>query len=297
MEVKYCSLFGFALLLSLAIDGIPAYNVFTSNASPTVKENQTVDLSCGYTADFATPRVEWKFKDLSGSTSFVFYNGQITDKYKNRGVTSSDNGKSVHFVSATRQDTGNYDCEVTASNGQFGSVSIYLLVQVPPSIPKCGVPATTTTGTTTKLTCMDSACSPPCTYRWFKDKMLMPTDPKGSSTFANSSYTIDSKSGDLVFSSIGKGDAGMFYCEASNNIGSPQMCPGAQMLVQDRNVGGIVAAVVIVLLILALLGVGIWFAYRRGYFQKKTTSKPNVIYQPAERATNEDFKQTSSFVV
>lgn len=297
MELKYCGLFGFILLTSLALDGIPAFSVTTSNPKPTVKENQTVDLYCEYSADFQNPRVEWKFKSPSGSTTFVFYNAELIDKYKNRGVTSPNNGKSIHFVTATRQDTGTYDCEVTSATGEFGTVSIYLLVQVPPTSPQCRIPATVTTGTAVTLKCQDSACSPACTYRWFKDKMLMPVDPKGSSAFANSSYSINPNSGDLVFSSVSKADAGTFSCEAANNIGSPLTCTAAQMLVEDKNVGGIVAAVVIVLLILALLGVGLWFAYRRGYFQTKTQSKPNVIYQPAERATNEDFKQTSSFVV
>ncbi|XP_043915170.1 junctional adhesion molecule A [Protopterus annectens] len=246
MELKYCGLFGFILLTSLALDGIPAFSVTTSNPKPTVKENQTVDLYCEYSADFQNPRVEWKFKSPSGSTTFVFYNAELI---------------------------------------------------VPPTSPQCRIPATVTTGTAVTLKCQDSACSPACTYRWFKDKMLMPIDPKGSSAFANSSYSINPNSGDLVFSSVSKADAGTFSCEAANNIGSPLTCTAAQMLVEDKNVGGIVAAVVIVLLILALLGVGLWFAYRRGYFQTKTQSKPNVIYQPAERATNEDFKQTSSFVV
>lgn len=32
------------------------------------------DLKCTYTADFgATPRIEWKFKDLKGSQSFIYF--------------------------------------------------------------------------------------------------------------------------------------------------------------------------------------------------------------------------------
>lgn len=37
----------------------------------------------------------------------------------------------------------------------------------------------------------------------------------------------------------------------------------------EINVGGIVAAVVVLLIVLGLVGFGIWFAYSRGYFSSK----------------------------
>ena len=39
----------------------------------------------------------------------------------------------------------------------------------------------------------------------------------------------------------------------------------------DLNTGGIVAGVIIFLLLLALLGFGIWYAYKKGYLPSKFT--------------------------
>lgn len=38
-----------------------------------------VDLTCTYSADFGgQARVEWKFQDLEGSQTYVFYRGELT---------------------------------------------------------------------------------------------------------------------------------------------------------------------------------------------------------------------------
>lgn len=48
------------------------------------------------------------------------------------------------------------------------------------------------------------------------------------------------------------------------------MCPTTHLcLVVELNVGGIVAAVLVTLILLGFLVFGIWFAYSRGYFDSK----------------------------
>lgn len=38
-----------------------------------------VDLKCSYTADFgSTPRIEWKFKDLKGSQTLMYFDNKPT---------------------------------------------------------------------------------------------------------------------------------------------------------------------------------------------------------------------------
>lgn len=40
------------------------------------------DLSCSYSADFgADARVEWKFQDMKGSQTYVFYDGKLTGEW------------------------------------------------------------------------------------------------------------------------------------------------------------------------------------------------------------------------
>lgn len=46
-------------------------------------------------------------------------------------------------------------------------------------------------------------------------------------------------------------------------------CPTSRCLAAELNVGGIVAAVLVTLILLGVLIFGIWFAYSRGYFDSK----------------------------
>lgn len=48
------------------------------------------------------------------------------------------------------------------------------------------------------LTCSEKDGSPPSEFYWFKDGVLMPTEPKSSRAFSNSSYSLDHKTGELV---------------------------------------------------------------------------------------------------
>uniref|UniRef100_A0A8C3Q5T9 Uncharacterized protein n=1 Tax=Geospiza parvula TaxID=87175 RepID=A0A8C3Q5T9_GEOPR len=72
-----------------------------------------------------------------------------------------------------------------------------------------------------------------------------------------------------VFEPVGGWDTGDYHCEASNNVGSPQKSDVFRMEASEVNVGGIVAAVVLLLLVLGLAAFGIWFAHRRGYFSSE----------------------------
>uniref|UniRef100_A0A669QMF8 Junctional adhesion molecule A n=1 Tax=Phasianus colchicus TaxID=9054 RepID=A0A669QMF8_PHACC len=188
------------------------------------------------------------------------------DPYKNRVVFSVT---SIHFSTVTREDTGKYICEVVGDNSQIAKSEVNLIVQVPPSKPVAHVPSSATIGRTTVLRCTESDGSPPPTFRWYRDGMLIPTDPKSSLSFRNSSYTLDSTTGELTFNPVSAFDTGDYYCEASNNVGTAQRSDAVRMEASEVNVGGIVAAVVVLLMLLGLIAFGIWFAYSRGYFQRK----------------------------
>lgn len=128
---------------------------------------------------------------------------------------------------------------------------------------------------------------------------MMPTDPKSSRAFSNSSYSLDHKTGELVFNPVSASDSGEYMCQAQNGHGTPMRSDAVRMEAAELNVGGIVAAVLVTLILLGFLILGIWFAYRRGYFDrtKKGTSSKKAIYsQPSARSEGE-FRQTSSFLV
>lgn len=261
-----------------------------------VPENNPIKLSCTYSG-FASPRVEWKFVQGS-TTALVCYNNQITVPYADR-VTFSPSG--IEFSSVTRQDNGEYTCMVSEEGGQnYGEVSIHLTVLVPPSKPMVNVPSSVTIGNRAVLTCSEKDGSPPSEYSWFKDGMLMAIDAKKTRAFINSSYTVDPKSGDLIFDPVTAFDSGEYYCQAQNGFGTPMKSEAVRMDAVELNVGGIVAAVLVTLILLGVLIFGVWFAYSRGYFERtKKGAAPGkkVIYsQPSARSEGE-FKQTSSFLV
>ncbi|XP_032491184.1 junctional adhesion molecule A isoform X4 [Phocoena sinus] len=263
---KQLLLFTSMILCSLAL-GRGA--VQTSEPVVQVAENKPAKLSCSYSG-FSSPRVEWKFAH-GDITSLVCYNNKITASYEDR-VTFSDSG--ITFHSVTRKDTGMYTCMVSEEGGNtYGEVTVQLIVLVPPSKPTISVPASATIGTRVVLTCSETDGSPPSEYFWFKDGVLMPTEPKNNRAFSNSSYSLNHKTGELIFDPVSASDAGDYTCEAQNGYGSPMKSDTVHMDAVELNVGGIVAAVLVTLILLGVLIFGIWFAYNRGYFDSRSKER------------------------
>uniref|UniRef100_A0A672KVY8 Junctional adhesion molecule A n=1 Tax=Sinocyclocheilus grahami TaxID=75366 RepID=A0A672KVY8_SINGR len=287
--------------LSISVTGLHAdFTVVVGSPSVKVKENEGVDLKCSYTADFgATPRIEWKFKDLKGYQFFIYFDGMITAEYEGR-ITMYDGG--LRFNKVTQADSGDYDCEVSG-NGGYDEKTINLTVLVPPSKPVSRIPSSVTTGNNVRLTCFDADGSPPSTYRWYKDNTPLPDDPTKFPSFKNLTYKMNVFNGNLEFPSVSKLDSGSYLCEASNGEGAPQRGDTVHMEVRDLNVGGIVAGVIVALLAVGLLLFGLWFASKKGYLPKKAESKPKqqAVYTQPRAADMDDgdgeFRQKSSFVV
>ncbi|XP_059269481.1 junctional adhesion molecule A isoform X1 [Mustela nigripes] len=238
--------------------------VYTSDREVSVAENKPAKLSCSYSG-FSSPRVEWKFAQ-GDITSLVCYNNKITASYEDR-VTFSHSG--ITFHSVTRKDTGTYTCMVSDEGGNtYGEVTVKLVVLVPPSKPTVSIPSSATIGSRAVLTCSEKDGSPPSEFSWYKDGVMMPTDPKSSRAFSNSSYSLDHKTGELVFNPVSASDSGEYMCQAQNGHGTPMRSDAVRMEAAELNVGGIVAAVLVTLILLGFLILGIWFAYRRGYFDR-----------------------------
>ncbi|XP_077596894.1 F11 receptor, tandem duplicate 1 [Stigmatopora nigra] len=288
------------LLFPCAATVVSGFTVTTSNANVQVPENQGVDLTCSYSGDFGSnPRVEWKFKDLTGSQKYVYYDGKPTGPYANR-VTM--HGSNVRFKEVTRRDNGVYDCEVSGVNSQFGEARVKLTVLVAPSPPLCRIPISATTGKKVILSCHDKDGSPPPQYKWYRNNILLPPEPSKVSGFQNSTYLLNSANGHLEFPSVKKMDTAEYFCEAFNSAGPPKRCRAVRMEVGDVNTGGIAAGVIVALVLLVLLALGLWYAHKKGYLPRMTESKPKtVVYQPSSMYGGEDddgeFKQKSSFVV
>uniref|UniRef100_A0A6I8NV55 Junctional adhesion molecule A n=2 Tax=Ornithorhynchus anatinus TaxID=9258 RepID=A0A6I8NV55_ORNAN len=245
---------------------------------------------------FQNPNVVWKFGQ-GGNSVLVCYDNKITAPYEQR-VTFSPSG--ITFKSVTRKDNGTYMCMVNDPGGaSYAEATIYLTVLVPPSKPRISVPSSATIGHRVVLTCSEDEGSPPPEYHWLRDGVPLPPNPKSSRAFSNSSYTINLYTGELIFDPLSASDSGEYSCRAQNGVGQAQQSDAVRMKASEVNVGGIVAAVIVSLILLGLLAFAVWFAYSRGYFNrtKKGSSGKKVIYsQPSARSDGE-FKQTSSFLV
>ncbi|XP_065520547.1 junctional adhesion molecule A isoform X1 [Lathamus discolor] len=251
------------LLLGAAVSLVGAQVTYETKEVP---ENEPAEIPCAaYEFGLKNPRIEWKFQKGSSLVLF-YYEGVLTEPYKNRIRFSPNN---IVFLTVTRADTGKYICEVVGDGSKIAKSEVNLIVQVPPSKPTAHVPTSATIGSRIVLRCTETDGSPPPTFRWYKDGMLLPSDPKSSPSFRNSSYSLDTATGELVFQPLGSSDSGDYSCEASNNVGSPQRSDAIHMEASEVNVGGIVAAVVVLLMVLALVAFGVWFAYSRGFFSKR----------------------------
>ncbi|XP_046695323.1 junctional adhesion molecule A-like [Silurus meridionalis] len=285
-------------LLCWQATGLHAFSASSTTPNVMVKENSGADLKCDYSADFgSSPRVEWKFSNLKGSQSFIYFDNRITDNYKGQMIQYPGG---LRIQNATRANTGDYACEVSGSTG-YAEVSIKLTVLVPPSVPISQIPTSATTGRNVLLTCFDKDGSPPSTYKWYKNGTPLPDDPSKFPAFKNLTYKLNALNGNLEFPSVSKADSGSYYCEASNGQGVAQRGQTVSMDVRDLNAGGIAAGVIIALLAIVLLIFGLWYAKKKGYLPTMSDSKGKTVYtQPAQNYGDEDdgeFKQKQSFVV
>ncbi|XP_059346043.1 junctional adhesion molecule A [Ammospiza nelsoni] len=257
---------GAGLRLLLLLGGLAALAAAqVTSEDQEVPEHKPVELRCAaFRSSSGSARIEWKFQRGS-SLTLIYYGGELTEPYRDRVQFSPT---SIRFGSVTREDSGKYICEVVGDGSHIAKSEVNLIVQVPPGKPLAHVPSSATVGARAVLRCSEAQGSPPPTFRWYKDGTELPQDPKSSPAFRNSSYSLDPRTGELVFEPVGGWDTGDYHCEAFNNVGSPQKSDVFRMEASEVNVGGIVAAVVLLLLFLGLAAFGVWFAHRRGYFSK-----------------------------
>lgn len=71
-------------------------------------------------------------------------------------------------------------------------------VAVKPVMPRCSVPEAVTVGSSPELRCIENEGFPQSLYQWFKNNEELPEDPKTSSKFYNSTYTMNTETGSLV---------------------------------------------------------------------------------------------------
>uniref|UniRef100_A0A8C7ABN3 Junctional adhesion molecule B n=1 Tax=Neovison vison TaxID=452646 RepID=A0A8C7ABN3_NEOVI len=248
----------------------------------TAIEYQEVILACKSPKKTISSRLEWK--KLGRSVSFVYYQQALQGDFKDRAEMIDF---SIRIKNVTRTDAGKYRCEVSAPSEQGQNLeedTVTLEVLVAPAVPTCEVPSSALSGTVVELRCQDKEGNPAPEYTWFKDGIPLSENAKLGSQITNSSYTVNTKSGTLQFNTVSKLDSGEYSCEARNSVGH-RRCPGKRMQVDDLNVSGIIAAVVVVALVISVCGLGVCYAQRKGYFSSKKSSSASKATTMSENVS------------
>ncbi|KAJ3591639.1 hypothetical protein NHX12_006771, partial [Muraenolepis orangiensis] len=204
-------------LLITVLQILSSQSVTVTSSRPAVDVHEHTDavLACEFkTERDPNPRIEWKKKGKA--VTFVYFDGNFSGSYAGR---ASMEGATLTIHSITQKDSGDYRCEVTASQDHvnLGEATVSLNVLVPPHVPSCEVPSTVFAGSALELVCRDTLSVPPATYRWYKDNKALPD-------LADSPYSTDTKKGTLRFNSVSTSDTGMYRCESANSVGSPKSC-------------------------------------------------------------------------
>ncbi|XP_040288217.1 junctional adhesion molecule C [Bufo bufo] len=295
---------GVVVLLLLQGCTVMTVDLYSSNTNPEVQEFQRVELSCVIKqTNTGNPRIEWKKINNTG-TSYVYFDGVIQGDLKDRAEIK---GSSSLVISNTkRTDNGKYRCEVAAADDlkRFAEITITLTVTVKPVIPQCRVPKSVPVGKSAALYCQEKEGYPSSVYRWYRNGDALPVDSKTNPKFLNSSFTVNTNTGTLMFAAVNKGDMGQYYCSATNAAGSA-WCESQLLEVYDLNIGGIVGGILVVIVVLVLITVGICCAYRKGYFTNNSRPNGQSHKNPSKtdgvnylRTSDEgDFRHKSSFVI
>lgn len=277
----------FVILLMQCSPSSPV-TVSTRSHKVQVEEFSDAVLSCIFhTERDQNPRIEWKKKGKD--VSFVYYNGHFKGPFEGRATID---GATVKLRKVTQEDAGEYRCEISAplDSVSLGETNVTLRVLVPPQTPYCDIPSGAVTGSKVQLRCKDHQSIPPAIYSWFKD-----SQPISQPRHANATYVINSHTGVLEFKSVAKEDTGRYSCLASNGVGTPKMCEGKHMTIEDVNVSAVVAAVVVVCLVIVICGCGGYLLHRNGFFSRQR-GRSNVNYIPPPQEST-DFKHTQSFML
>uniref|UniRef100_H2YAI4 Ig-like domain-containing protein n=1 Tax=Ciona savignyi TaxID=51511 RepID=H2YAI4_CIOSA len=222
----------------------------------------------GSTNDF---RFEWIYNPIIGGGSnsgqnIVLDNKVLTDYTTRFSLVSPAN---LQINSAAKTDTGSYTCLVTLPHDSpsKGSGTYHLTVQVPPSTPQCTYTSdhALTIGFSAEFRCNSIEGVPAPTYSWYKNGRKLPLNGQDDINYKNTSYSYSETTGILKFSKVTVADAGAYYCAAANVLETKTCEPATMITTKNQDVGMIVGIVFGVIFGLLLIGVLVWWTWRKGY--------------------------------
>ncbi|KAM3862323.1 junctional adhesion molecule 2b [Diretmus argenteus] len=299
--MKTMKIVALPLLITLLQSSI-CLSVTVSSSKPKVEVHEHTDavLACEFkTEKDQNPRIEWKKKGKG--VTFVYFDRKFSGSYAGRAKID---GATLTIHSVTQKDSGDYRCEVTASEDHvnLGETSVSLNVlgktekMFPPHVPSCEVPSSVFAGLGLELLCKDKLSVPPATYRWYKDN-------KALTASADTPYSIDTHKGTLKFKSVSKADSGMYRCESSNSVGAPKSCVAQHLKVIEYQLSltTLIAGAVGLFLLIFMCCLGVCLSRHRGCCKSDTKAyshpPPPPPPPPPPTRNLKNYKHTQSFMI
>ncbi|XP_072885840.1 V-set and immunoglobulin domain-containing protein 2-like [Hemitrygon akajei] len=262
-----------SLLFTPYFDAVQSIYVTTSQPYVVVNIGNNATLHCSYkTVIDSQFTLEWRFtpgpNENALAEKILYYTAGETYKLGpqakrirlvDQEPTTGD--ASIIIENTKSSDTGRYSCDIN-NPPDFTGISeafVNLIVQVPPSIPKCKVIGKPYIGNNVTLSCSSTVGRPAPLYKWSE---------VSSATAAPriTGKAVDSRKGTLILKNLTMADSGVYKCVSSNVLGE-QSCQLVLSVTVNNEVGVIVGALFGILVALILIAIVAYYLLRHG---KKT---------------------------
>ncbi|CAH2327126.1 coxsackievirus and adenovirus receptor homolog [Pelobates cultripes] len=224
---------------------------------------ETVQLGCTYTLDPAetgTLDIEWTVMNPDSTALdkiiLTYMDNNVVSKgppelmkrvaFTAGNPNNGDASITISYLEA--KDSGTYGCKVKKYPG-LASRKVTLIVQVPPSNPRCLIEGDQTQGKDVTLMCRAEGASTPLSFSWEKTSgAANPTTP---------ALNMAGVTGDLLIKNLSQAYAGTYQCSVGNTVGVGRC--SVELTVSSSNRAAIIAGAVIgAILLLLLLLLLIW---------------------------------------
>ena len=127
-------------------------------------------------------------------------------------------------------------------------------VGIEPSVPVCTfrTDLSLIVGQSAVFRCHSTHGDPVPTYTWYKDGTVLPFNSSFSTLYRNSSFSVNTITGDLTFVTARLEDSGSYHCRATNTQGY-QECPAKTITAKQQDSMQIATIVIVALFAVVLV--------------------------------------------
>ncbi|XP_051895990.1 V-set and immunoglobulin domain-containing protein 2-like isoform X2 [Pristis pectinata] len=289
-----------SILFTPYFDAVQSIYVTTSQPYVTVNIGNNATLDCSYKTRVGDQfSLEWRFtpgpnenvpaeKILYYTDGTAYKLGPQANRIKLVDQEPTKGDASIIILNTKSSDTGRYSCDINNPPDFTGPTEAFvnLIVQVPPSIPKCKVIGKPYIGNNITLSCISTVGRPTPMYKWSEVRSATATSSP------RIMVKVDSKKGTLLLRNLTMKDSGIYRCVSFNVLGE-KSCQLVLSVTVNNEVGVIVGALFGTLVALLLIAV---VAYHLIHRKKKKSKDHHTGHELREDAVAPG-KETNSHLL